>query len=238
MEELSFIKECYKKFLSSSVYGSYVEENSMSFIKSGSSSKDMNVCIIDKISNFNNQKQSFQENFNVNGFVLSIPSSRFMVQHVGDNLTHYGKVGIMRGKGFASNNIFNNIKRIDANNSNDFVQFISQQRDIERQILLGIVDSVGSDMHIYMAYENDEPIGAGYAIEHEKNIFILDTIVKDEKRNSGILSAIGEYSMSNATKSGISNFLSLVSSDYSQRVAEKMGYSEALILDFWINKES
>ena len=65
---------------------------------------------------------------------------------------------------------------------------------------------------------------------------ILDTMVEDAERNKGILSAIGEVSMSEVTASGVSDFVSVVSSSYSQKVAEKMGYKEMLILDLWINR--
>lgn len=238
MQELSFIKECYKKFLSSSKNGNFFEESNISFIKSGSSSRDMNVCIIDKISDFAYQKELFKNNFNVNGFMLSLPSSKFIVQNISDQILYCGKVGLMVSNGLVSDYKNNNIEKINSDRFDDFINFISNERKIEKEIIEDMVEKNSNDMHIYLSYEDGSPIGAGYAIEHENNIFILDTIVKDEKRNAGILSAIGEISMNDATKNGISNFLSIVSSNYSQKVAEKMSYQEAMILDFWITRKS
>lgn len=238
MNPLESIDRCFKKYLASTPSGSYIHDHNISFITSGSSGREMNYCIIYKISNLEYQKKLFKEHFDVNGVVLSFPASRMIVKNIGENLSYAGRVGVMVKQGYRNNAVVNSFRvdRLNQQNKDDFIDFVHSQRGTEPSTLGSIVDACGDDLYVYMAYDEDEVIGMGSAIKDGRSVMIIDTIVKDESRNEGALTAIGMASMSDVSKRGNFDYIAIVSSEYSAKVAQKIGYEVVMTLDMWMNR--
>lgn len=237
MDKIKLIISFYKKLYCVPPLGEYVEDSGVSVVKSGRNHRDTNICFIEKIFDFNTQKSILNENFNVNGLVFSVPASRPMIRLMKDSMVYLGNVGIMESNKYSASHTNNNrILKMDKTKIDDYVNFISKEKNLDKEFLTKIIESSFDSLWIYMAYDGFNVVGAGTAIENDGTIFITDTIVKKEYRNKGILYEIGEVSMNDAMRSGAKGVLSIVSSSFSQSVAEKMGYKELMVLDLWENR--
>lgn len=231
---IDVISESYKNFLCCFDKSLYFEKYGMKIFNSGFESKDTNICFIEKISSFEKQKEAIDNKLPSAGLIFSPPSIKGFVGSMSNSFSYMGKVGVVQvesPKIQMGKNKFNT-NRVGSEFT-DIAKFINKERGIDEYFILSSFEKNKESMRVYAAYIKSKIVGVGYAIQKDNAVFILDTIVTEEYRNSGVLTEIGEVSMAEAVNQGIKDFISIVSSQYSQRVAEKMGYEEKMILDLW-----
>lgn len=239
MSELKVIESCLKKYLCSHDLGFFVEDSEISFIKSGSTSPFMNFAIINKINNAKNQKEAFDTNFNVLGFVLSMPAHRPIVTSIVSGIRYIGNVFICISDGYTGEPTKNDIEieELNKSNLNDYISFMKKERLVEPEISRYIIESCSEDLYVYLAYKDSEIVGAGSAIRDNESIYIFDTIVREDQREKGIFSAIVTRSMSDVSKTGRYNYYAIVSSPQSRAGASKANYEKNMVMDLWMKEQ-
>lgn len=233
------VKSGLKKYLCSHDLGEYLEDSGMCFIKSGSASPVMNFVVIDKIQNPKMQRESFDKNFDNRGFVVSIPAHQPMIMAIKPELRYLGNVFISVSRGYSGDQSESNVQveELSFENANDYLEFMERERGVEKEISREIISACSDDIYVYVAYSSEKIVGAGSAIRNGDSIYIFDTIVTEEHRDSGVFSAILTKAMSDVSKTGKYNYYAIISSPQSLAGSSKANYERKMVMDLWI-KES
>lgn len=230
------IESCLVKYLSSHPEGSVTRSSEATFIVSGSNASVMNYAIIKSVPAVEEIQATVDGQFNVNGFTLSYADDLETMSKV-EGLKYLGRILVAISKGFSGERDHPEIsvKRVDRNNINDYLRFLSENRSIEPHIMRSIINSNDS-LYMYIAYKDGHPTGAGSAIRDGENIFIFDTIVREDQRNSGIFSAIVTQSMLDVSQEGEYMYYALVSSPASLSGALKGNFHKNMFMDLWMRE--
>lgn len=231
-------KSAYSSFLCNQNAKSAISAAGTLCLKSGINDPSFNFFIVDNLSN-SFQKDVFLKTFDCNGFVASFQESRDFIKTWSPSLQFLGPSAIMSA---LPNNIINididqNIDVKSARTESvveDHISIVKEVRHVSGYE--DLINKIKNNMHIYVAYINNVPVGTGSAIQVGKDIFILDTITRDKYQNSGVLSAIGQVSMQEAKVNGAEKISAMVTSAYSQKVAEHVGFKVEQVFDFWKNE--
>lgn len=239
MSFIQSIESSLKKLLSSHEYGMSVTSSGISFIRSGSNSSTMNYAIFHNADNLEIKKEIFKDIFSTNGLVLSFPEDQDAIKNISKNMSYLGKILVSISKGYSGQRVHPEIhvETLSDKNIKDYISFMQQQRRVEPNILQNIIKSCKDDLYVYLAYDDGNVVGAGTAIRNETDIFIFDTIIREDKRNTGVFSAIVTQSMSDVYQTGDYDYYALISSENSLNGAMKANYGAHSFMDLWINEE-
>jgi hypothetical protein len=108
----------------------------------------------------------------------------------------------------------------------DYIKIFSEARGMEKSVVKGFFDiqKLKNNNHFFVAYLSDNPAGIFYAISYEENAFVMEVSIKDQYKNSGILTAMAKAAKESALKKDILNFYSIPTSEFSVKVMTEQGY--------------
>lgn len=99
------------------------------------------------------------------------------------------------------------------------------------------VVSEKDNIHIFVCYASDKPIGYLYAISSEDRAFVVEAYVRDGYRNSGILTALAKHAKEYVVSHGIYNFYSIATSEYTVMTTKQEGHQMIGSLYIWLVSE-
>lgn len=119
----------------------------------------------------------------------------------------------------------------------DFVKVFSEIRGLDESYLMSKINmsSLTTNNFFFVAYISNIPVGIFYAISYGENAFIVEASVKENYRNSGILTAMAKSAKEEAIKHGIYNFYTIPTSDFSIKVINEQGYNKIGSYHIWQN---
>ncbi len=224
------------KYLGYQPYGSVARGDGITIIKSGSESAIMNYAVVDQVLDVQTTQELLDSKFSVNGFVLSHPYCLDDMNNL-SGVRYIGRILVAISNGFSGEKQGSvHVEPLSGDNIKDYIDFVYANRGVEPDITRAIVDSHKDDMYVYLAYNGPEVIGAGSAIKDGGSVFIFDTIVREDQRNSGVFSAIVTQSMMDVSKERQYNYYALVSSEHSLAGALKANFFKNMFLDLWIRE--
>lgn len=230
-----FFKLAYTKFLGSTDQSTVLSMGGCLLLRSGIDHSSYNFFIVDNyISEI--QRALFNESFDCNGLVCSFTDSRDYVQTWSPRLRLMGSPLLVTAQPHDIRNIEVDKSIVvksahDTSVLRDHVSIMEEVRGMRGYARL--IQKIQEPLHIYVGYIDGKPAGTGSAIQIDNSIFILDVVTREMYKNTGVLSAIGQVSVENANASGISSYSAIVTSGYSQKVANAMGFKVEQVFDMW-----
>lgn len=195
------------------------------------------------IDNYFSSNKNPLEDANKDLVVLSFPEKRKNISQWSDKNKFLGTGAIMtkHSNTYKSIEVSNDINLIkvhkDISYLNDYIVLLSQVKSINKENLSKMFNKdyiKSSNIHMYLAYLNDKPVGALAAVIIDNCAFSVDSAILEEHRNTKILTSLGEFAMQEGIENNISKYSCLVTSQYTMKLVEKQGYVFDMPCDVWI----
>jgi hypothetical protein len=108
----------------------------------------------------------------------------------------------------------------------DYIKIFSESRGMEKDVIKKSfsIERLKNNNHFFVAYLSDNPAGIFYAISYGENAFVMETFIKDQYKNSGLLTAMAKAAKEYALKKNMINFYAIPTSEFSVKVMGEQGY--------------
>ena len=241
MDTWEIFKKAYKEYYCGSEQSTIKNGSGINLYLSGINNYYLNYAFID---NYFNNKNNILNNINESMAIFSFPEKR---KEISDSLTNKKFLGtgmIMTNNvyDFSYNPIISDNLRLIKVNENinyltDYILILSKVKKCNRLELKKIFNKeyiLSSNIQMYLAYLNNEPVGALAACIIDGCAFSVDSAIVEEQRNAKVLTSLGEFALQDGIEQKISKYSCLVTSPYTMKLVEKQGYKYDMPCDVWM----
>lgn len=242
MNSWNILKLGYKEYFSDPEYFETIEENGVTLIKSKINSYYFNFCMINKnIGDF--QKNIFLNNVDSPTFVLGMPGLKENINSFSKNLNFIGTGSIMRNVVLKKQyfpKIDNNMKTIivekKSKSFEDFCYIAAETKNLDFNLMKNVFNKIveNNNIKMFVCYFDNEPSGILSAAVFQNYVVSVDSGIKENVRNSGVLTSMAEEAISHGINLGIKDYYCLVSSPYTYKVVKKQGYDNDMICELFV----
>lgn len=239
-------KQAYKMYYCLSDGAEFISDANMTAIKSGINNFMTNILVVDNYET-DSQKDFYKNNFSCIGALFSFPENREFINSWSENIKFIGTGAIMTKniKESKYNSEYSSditVYKIQDNTERlqDYYDVFAKTKDIsvEKAKIMLPEKKINKDgLFMYIAYYKGDPAGILAAVSIEGRVYSVDSGVKEEHRNEGILTALGEFGMQEGVEKGMSSYSALVTSPYTMKLIEKQKYSFEMPCDVWYNSQ-
>lgn len=119
----------------------------------------------------------------------------------------------------------------------DFISMFCQIRSLDEETVMNKIniDKLKNNHHFFVAYMSDNPVGIFHAISDNEDAFIIESSVKENYRNTGVLNVMAKKAKEYALSRDLYNFYAIPTSEFSVKVMKEMGYYLIGTYHIWQN---
>lgn len=241
---MNIVKDSFKEFTENFIGSSFHMSNNVSIYKSGIDHWSMNFCFINGTVE-DKELEFIEKKFDVPGTLFSINNKNNDLIDI-DSMTFVGDFPFMLREevpDFYKAPVYDDMEILSVSDYPmsfvDFVEVFCEIRKIDKDKTMNMIkkEQLKNNNHFFVAYMNDSPVGAFHAISHGENAFIMDALVKENYRNTGVLNAMAKKAKEEALRKEIFNFYSIPTSEFSVRVMNDQGYKPIGMYYLWQNSK-
>lgn len=240
MNTWEIFKSAYRRYYCQSKKSIIKNNIGIDIYLSGIDNYYFNYAFIDN--HFNNH--DMLNNLNQNMAIFSFPEKRENISMLLSKNNFLGTGAIMTKNLYEmpyNPQILDNIKIIKINQDmaylNDYTTLLSKVKKCDKNKLEKIFNKEyieTSNIHMYLGYLGEEPVGALAACIIDDCAFSVDSAIIENHRNEKILTSLGEFAMQDGVEQNIKKYSCLVTSQYTMKLVEKQGYKYDMPCDVWM----
>lgn len=236
---MEIVKKSFKEFTENFKGSSFHFRNNVQIMKSNINKISCNFCfleneILDDDINF------IKDKLDIDSIIISKKQFNLSL----DNIYYIGEIPLMKREeipDFYKAPHYDDIEILSVRDYpmiiKDYVEVFANIRGLEKDYVDSIFNYEGlkNNNHFFVAYLSENPAGIFHAVSYEDNAFIVGTGVKNQYRNSGLLTAMAKYAKESALNLEIYDFYALPTSEFSVRVMNDQGYKMIDSYHIWQN---
>jgi N-acetylglutamate synthase-like GNAT family acetyltransferase len=236
---VDIVKEAIKQNVENFLESSFHVTKNIEIMKTNINNLSCNFCFIN--SSPSDQDIDFIKNkLNINAIILSKEYFNLDI----DGVSYISEIPLMKREevpDFYKAPHYDNLEILNVKDYpgaiKDYVEIFAKVRGMEKDDIDKIFNYEGlkDNNHFFVAYLSENPAGFFHAINYGDSAFIMGTGVKNQYRNSGLLTAMAKSAKEYALNIGIYNFYALPTSEFSIRVMNDQGYKNIDSYHVWQN---
>ena len=243
MKSWEAFKDALIIYLCQSEDSSYIQENGVFIAKSGINSHACNWIAIESQDPIS-QEEIVKNNFDCSGMIFGKQGCKQFIDTWAEKLgfKYAGRAPVVSKKQDIEDVVLKNydnmrVERVFGGRElQDFFNVFAETRNISivdaKKMFPNEIDPI---IHwLYVAYYLDRPAGIFTAVYTKNGGFIVDASVKENFRDSNVLTVLAERIAYDASNKGIFDYSAIVTSQFSYNVVNKHRYSIEEHCDVWI----